>query len=470
MKKGTYLIKNMAFFTLGSFISKLLTFFLVPFYTSVLSEGEFGTADVMQASLLLLVPLLSLNAGEAALRFGLENTDDRDSILYFGLRRALISVIPAALIALLLIPVFPESRPFLLLFIPLFAADAVYEFLLLYCQGIEEVQKMITGSISYTVFLIASNMILLLKVKAGVFGYIFSLIIAFLLSSTVMLILLDAPERLRNAVKKSPVGAEMREYGRNMLLYSTASWVNNAIDRYYILFLLGTSDNGLYGAAYKIPAVLTVFQRIFAMAWQMSAVKEYKGEESEVYFSNMYRIYQTALVTGCGALILFLKPIAAFMFRNDFYASWVLVPPLLISVCFGAMEGFLGSIALAFKDGKSMGYATGTGAVFNMILNFILIKQFGVSGAAYATLISYFIMFIMAYFFVKKHVALKVPLLRDMVSYLLLIGEAAVVISGMRNYTVWNAVIFILLILLYSREILDTLNKLTERYVKREDR
>ena len=71
----------MALFTVSNFVSKILVFLLVPFYTDVLTESEYGIADVMQATLLLAVPLLSMNAGEAALRFALEHTDRYGSIL-----------------------------------------------------------------------------------------------------------------------------------------------------------------------------------------------------------------------------------------------------------------------------------------------------------------------------------------------------------------------------------------------------
>ena len=93
MNRGRYLLKNMSLFTISNIASKLLVFLLVPFYTNVLTESDYGIADVMQATLLLLVPLLSMNAGEAALRFGIEESEKRGSILKSGLRHVCRSVI-----------------------------------------------------------------------------------------------------------------------------------------------------------------------------------------------------------------------------------------------------------------------------------------------------------------------------------------------------------------------------------------
>ncbi|MBR2187224.1 MAG: polysaccharide biosynthesis C-terminal domain-containing protein [Lachnospiraceae bacterium] len=466
-KKTVYLFKNMALFSISSFVSKLLVFLLVPFYTSVLTESEYGIADVMQSSLLLLVPMLTVTAGEAALRYGLEYTEDRDEILYHGFRRAIISIAPVALIAVLLSFLFPENRIFFLLFIVLYTANVFYEYMLLYCQGTEEVKKMIIGSVSCTLFIITSNLIFLLIFRLGIYGYLFAQITAFSGSALIMFLLNEGPERLKRRSDNRELRREMDGYGGSLIMYSTASWINNAIDRYFILFMLGSSQNGLYGAAYKIPAILATIQRIFAMAWQMSAVKEYKGEDRDEFFSGMYRLYQAILVLGCSGIILFLKPIAAFMFRKGFFEAWVLVPPLLISIIFGAMEGFLGSIALAFKDGKSMGIATGTGAFFNIVLNYFLIAAFGSFGAAVATFCSYFIMFVLAFIFVRRHTRLQVSLYRDMAAYGLLAAESVMVIRDVRYFYLWNTGIVLLLIFMYHREIRRVVAEALEMVQKR---
>ena len=102
----------------------------------------------------------------------------------------------------------------------------------------------------------------------------------------------------------------------------------------------------------------------------MSATKSYKDENSKEFFTNMYRIYNCFMVIGCAVLTVLVEPVASFLFRKDFYEAWIFVPPLLISVIFGALTGFLGSICLAHEDSKSMGLATGAGALTNVALNF----------------------------------------------------------------------------------------------------
>ena len=41
-----YLLKNIGLLTLSSFATKLLSFFLVPLYTNILTTTEYGTYDL----------------------------------------------------------------------------------------------------------------------------------------------------------------------------------------------------------------------------------------------------------------------------------------------------------------------------------------------------------------------------------------------------------------------------------------
>ncbi len=477
--KTSYLFHNMALFTVSNFVSKILVFLLVPFYTDVLTESEYGIADVMQATLLLAVPLLSMNAGEAALRFALEHTDRYGSILKKGLKSTGSAILAVIFLccAGVLMPFDGQIKIYIAMFALLFACDAIYEFMLLYCQGTEKVQIMITGSVSCTILVIISNLYFLLVLKTGLYGYLFSQMISFAGAALLMFILSGSLSELKNSFRQSGIQAgagentdnagnkeasiekEMTHYGKSMLLYSTSSWVNNAIDRYYILFMLGSAQNGLYGVAYKIPAILQVFQRIFAQSFQMSATKSYKDKDSVPFFSNLYAVYNAVMVIGCAGILLFLKPIAFFMFNKGFFQAWILVPPLLMSVIFGALNGYLGSICLAYKDGKSMGQATGIGALVNIVLNYAGIMLIGSLGAAIATLISYFTMFIIAFFKTRKHVRLEVDMIRDIGAYMLLAAESVLTACEIRGFYFYDAVIVILLFIIYRKEFIQVIKK-----------
>ena len=471
--KYKYLAGNIALFTISNFVSKILVFLLVPFYTNVLTTADYGIADVMQTTLLLLVPMLTINMGEAALRYGIDRSDKRREIFRIGLKyvgRAGLITAAGCILGCLFVKT--EIRWFLFLFIFLFLTNCLYEFLILYFQGCERVKIVVIGSVSSTAVLIASNLILLLAFRMGLNGYLLSQMLAFTSASLIMLFLGKSAWMVRAETEEQAeeIGRngydrefekELLAYGKPMIAYSTGSWINNAADRYLVSVIKGVAVNGLYGVAYKIPAILTVFQRIFAQAWQMSATKSYEDDNSAEFFSTMYNVYNTFMVVGCSFLILTVRLFAWLMFKKDFYEAWRFVPPLLISVVFGALTGFLGSICLAYKDSGAMGWATGTGAFVNIVLNLILIPGYSAMGAAIATGISYYLMYLLAYGKVKGHVKLEIRYIRDYIAYILLVIEAVIIIAvmGMKTYAV-SGIIFVIIVIMYMREISGIIRRL----------
>lgn len=62
--------------TLASFGTKILSFLMVPLYTNILSTEAYGTYDIYQTTLFLIVPVLSLNIADGIMRFSLDETYD----------------------------------------------------------------------------------------------------------------------------------------------------------------------------------------------------------------------------------------------------------------------------------------------------------------------------------------------------------------------------------------------------------
>ena len=82
--------------------------------------------------------------------------------------------------------------------------------------------------------------------------------------------------------------------------------------------------------------------------------------------------------------------IAVELFANDFYNAWKFAPFLMISVVFGGMCGLLGGMFAAVKQSRINAMSSFSGACINIMLNIPLTFFFNALGASFATLMSYF--------------------------------------------------------------------------------
>ena len=78
MKKYNYLLKNIGLLTLSSFASKILSFLLVPLYTSILTTKQYGIYDMFNTTVMLLLPLITIDIVDAVLRFGLDRSKSKE--------------------------------------------------------------------------------------------------------------------------------------------------------------------------------------------------------------------------------------------------------------------------------------------------------------------------------------------------------------------------------------------------------
>ena len=163
----------------------------------------------------------------------------------------------------------------------------------------------------------------------------------------------------------------------------------------------------------------------------------------------------------CSFLISGTKMIAEIMYAKDFYAAWNYSPWLIISVLFGALSGYLGGIFAAVKDTKIFAKTTVVSAIVNTVLNIILVYFFGPIGAAIATLISYWLTFVIRIKYVQRYIKFKISYLRDNISYIILILQSILLYGFIEKTIVLYMLEFIcicVLMFIYKKIFLQNWN------------
>ena len=79
------LLKDTAIFALGSIGSKVIMFFLVPFYTYFLSTAEWGVSDLVYSAAQVAIPIVSIVIFDSVIRFGLFYKERPQDVLLVGL-------------------------------------------------------------------------------------------------------------------------------------------------------------------------------------------------------------------------------------------------------------------------------------------------------------------------------------------------------------------------------------------------
>lgn len=422
-QRNKYLLKNTVIFSIGNFGTKIISFFLVPLYTNILTTREYGTVDLIYTIGMVLVPLLTLNIGESIMRFALDKDADCDKIMSTGIT----ILIFGAIIGLLILPIANlfESISNYSIYIYLYTLTLAFsQIFLCYLRGKEFLLKYSIGNIIQSLTIAIFNIIFLIGMKKGIEGYL----MAYILANVCTGLYGFWAGKVNLVIKKYSIDIEL---SKNMIKYSVVLipnsfmwWIMNSSDRMMVSAMISVTANGVYAVAYKIPTLLSTITTIFNQAWSYSAIREDESEDKEEYNNRVYDNLVTIVIVVATGLLMIMKPFLSVYVGKEYYAAWHYVPYLIVGFVFMTLGSFIATSYTVHKD--SMGFLiSGTvGAIINLILNFILIPMMGVSGAAFATCISYFGVFAYRIKDTQKYIKLRVFKRKQICGYALLILSA----------------------------------------------
>lgn len=390
----SFLLKNTMLFALANLSNKLIVFFLLPFYTAYLSTEEYAVIDLITTAQQLIFPIVTLDITEAVIRFSMEKNADKKSVFTVALwivmgGNALLAVGCAAAVAASL-----GSARYIGYFLLFSVLVSVNTLLSSFYRTIDKVNVITISSILSTLIVTAMNIFLIAVLHLGVDGYYLSYVCGNLIAIVFMIVVVDVREYVvgpsSGMLRKQIV--PMLKYALPLIPNALFWWVNSGLDRFFLTAISGLSVVGMYGAANKIPSILSTLSVIFQQSWGISLFRESETGNKQAFFHQVYKVYNLFLLLVTAGLILFSELIASLMLSKEFYEGWRWVPWLLLGFYTNSLCSFVGTEFTAAKKTVWILFTTAVSALVNVCINLLLIPKYAGLGAAVATYVSYFVL------------------------------------------------------------------------------
>ena len=215
------LISNLGLLTISNFATKILTFLLVPLYSRTLSKSEYGNIDIIQTTVNLLAPILTLCISEAIIRFTLEKTNNKSDILKVGIQTVLKGFNVLILLSVIAITL-GISKLLVILFLLYYLVYTISEVLNQFLKGIGEVKTLVKTSITRIIVIIFLNILFLIFLKTGIVGYFTSMIIGSAVTIIYNSFKINLIKQLRNKSNYKELEKNMKKYSIPMIFNSIA--------------------------------------------------------------------------------------------------------------------------------------------------------------------------------------------------------------------------------------------------------
>ena len=443
------LVANTAIMGVGTFGSKVLVLFLMRFYTSILSEGQLGTGDLIMMYVNLLIPVVSIGFINAIIRFGLDETENKKSVL----SNALFVIFSGFILFACFMPIIAKILPIIandkeiagyayLIYIGV-CMSLIHSAFAVFIRSSGRITLYAIDGILSTVWLVLFWILFLAVFKMGIAGYVLATACSDLVSAVFLFFAAKLYRSIRLKIRLNLLKS-MTRYAIPLIPNTVLWWVTTASDRTFVTNMLGPAANGLYAAANKIPTVIVLLASTFLEAWQISAVTQRNDRDIARFFTKVVQAYSSLIFVASAVIIAFCQIIIRILVAPKFFGAWEFVPILVLAIVFSCLANFLGSVYMVEKKNSFMFVTTGIGAGLNILLNFILIPSMGVNGAALATCLSYLLIFLARAVHSRRFIKIKWNAPRLTLNTVLLSVQVVIILSQVRGWFVYELILMVI--------------------------
>ena len=462
MNQKKQLLVNTIIIAIGKLSTQVISFLLLPLYTSKLTPSEYGTYDLLVTISTFLLPIITMLMEESMFRFLIDAEDFKAkkkvitaTIFYTTVGALVFCLISGIVLAIMKYEYAAVFILFILSNIILGLSNAL-------ARGMGKIKLYSLSNFILGASTIVLNIVFIVSLKLGVSGLLWSNTIANSATAIIVLLKLHLPQFISKKDLSRKTLSEMLRYSIP-LVPNNLSWIIISLsDRLMLSFMTGTDANGIYSVANKFPNIVYTCYGFFSTAWKESAARILKEDNKSAYYNSIYKdikFFLKAIVLGLIAVMPFAFPI---LVDSSYGDAYVYIPILVISIYYTNMSNFYGGIFTAYKDTKIMGSTTVMAAITNIVINLIFIPKFGIYAATFSTLISNFIVYVYRRVRLTDYIRLKEKF--NYVFWILLVITLA---SYYYNNIITNVITFIVVLAYCIFTNWNLLKKITQPIINK---
>ncbi|WP_051906684.1 oligosaccharide flippase family protein [Methylomarinum vadi] len=390
--------KDSAIYAIPSFVSRGLSFILIPLYTRVLTPADYGALDLLLVFASFVNITVALEVSQGLARYYRTQSNDNIRIAYAssGFWFTLVCYTTFSLVALNFSESLSEMvmgkeglrREFQIGVLYIWANGIFY---LIQNQFRWELRSKQYAIVSLFMTFCTAGMAVYLTYGMvwGLRGLLLGMVFGTLVGTVIGLWFLRHTFRFCFDLMRLK---EMLIFSSPLVLSGIAVIVSSYIDRIMINHFLSVHEVGIYGIGFRLAAIVGLFIAGFQAAFVPLVYNNYKNPDTPNQMARIFRVFVALCLFAFLMLSVFAQDILIVLTTPEYYAASILVPFLVPGILLSQMYFFAAGIGIA-KKSHYLIWINLIGAIINSLLNWLLIPYMGVLGAAVATLIGYLSVF-----------------------------------------------------------------------------
>lgn len=402
------LAKNSGILVFASSSIKLLSFLLLPLYTRVLDTHDYGVTDTILELALLVVGAFSLCIDWGMTAFFYDKKEEdyyvkiNTSCTVFCIVSAVLCLLTAVFskyVSLILFHTSDYAWAVALGF--LYASLKLSYFAFRVCSRMRgDLKSVAIYSLAELGVLLLMNILLILVFKVGYIAILYANVASQIACGA--LYLFGNRKYIKFKTYDNVLLKRVLKYCAPLTPTVLLTWINSFADRYFIGQFHDQGQVGLYGRAFQMVTLLSVLTTAFLSAYPSFAYSNASDKEKRPQYAIIYDA-MVAILAVLGVFItLFSREIFKVMTAPNYHEAYIAVGLLSFGHIFYTLGNLMGYGITIQKNGKLYLLVNLSGAVCNIILNFLLVPKFGYVGAAFTTCVAQILSMVLSRYFAEK--------------------------------------------------------------------
>lgn len=379
-------------FLVCSFLQKGISVITTPIFTRLLSTSEYGQFSVFNSWLGILTAFVSLNLYSGVFTSGLVKFEENRA-RFTSCMQGLCTTLVAAWTAVYLVArnfwnsLFTLTTVQMLAMLVMIWATAAFTF----WAGEQRVdfkyRALLIVTLIASVAKPAVGIVFVILAEDKVTARILGLALVEVMAYTGLYI---AQMRRGGVFFSKSIWKYALSFNIPLVPHYLSMTILSSSDRIMIASMVGTSAAGIYGLAYSISQVMTLFSTALLQTVEPWLYKKIKQENLKHIEGVAYPSF--ALIATVNILLIAAAPEIVDLFAPVSYhnAIWI-VPSVSMSVFFSFLYSYFATFEFYYKMTGFIAAASVMGAVLNILLNYLFIPVFGYYAAGYTTLVCYMV-------------------------------------------------------------------------------
>lgn len=393
-------IRTGVLYLLGNLFNKAIAFITIPIFTHMLTTNEYGIVNTYTSCASILMVIVGLSLGNSVRNAYVDYHNELDKYLSSIFFLSLINFVIVFMVGFGIgSSVFTIEVPILIFcFFESYGSFIINTYIVRYMMSEEALKRTFLMIVPN---LIASVLSIILIFHFSSYKYygriIATCIVTFIFG---MVLLITTFLKGRTFISKKYWSYSLM-LSTPLIFHGLSMTIMNASDKTIITLLRGAAETGIYSLVYNFGMIALVVTASLDSMWVPIFTKKMLARDIKGINDFSYKyIFGLAYIF---ILILLIGPeVLTILAPKEYWEGAYIIAPLVVAAYFQFLYTLSVNVEFFYKKTKIIARNTLVAGILNIVLNFILIPSGGFKIAAYTTLFSYFVSWVLHYWYCKK--------------------------------------------------------------------